>query len=49
MAEARTKGFGDRLRRAREEAGREVKDLAEVTRVQGRYIEALEQEDWSVV
>lgn len=49
MAESKSRGFGERLRRAREEAGRDVKGLAEVTRVQGRYIQALEDEDWSVV
>lgn len=41
--------FGQALRRARETAGKEIQDLAETTRIQPRYLEALEAEDWKVV
>lgn len=49
MGNSDAKGFGATLRRAREESGRDVRDVAEVTRIQARYIEALEAEDWSGV
>ncbi|MBI5444035.1 MAG: DUF4115 domain-containing protein [Deltaproteobacteria bacterium] len=37
------------MRRAREAAGKELQDLAETTRIQLRYLEALEAEDWKTV
>lgn len=49
MANLDAKGFGAALRKAREAAGRDIPDLAETTRIQGRYLEALEAEDWSRV
>jgi cytoskeleton protein RodZ len=41
--------FGEALRRAREAAGRDLIDLAETTKIQPRYIEALETENWKIV
>ncbi len=42
-------GFGETLRRAREAAELTVEQLAEATRVQARYVHALEAEDWDSV
>jgi cytoskeletal protein RodZ len=42
-------GFGKALRDAREEAQIDLRELAGVTKVQTRYIEALEAEDFSQV
>ncbi len=49
MGEGETRGFGAALRAAREEAGRGLDDLAAATRVQRRYLEALEAEEWTAV
>lgn len=49
MANLDAKGFGAALRKAREAAGRDIRNLAETTRIQGRFLEALEAEDWAVV
>ncbi|WP_461395438.1 helix-turn-helix domain-containing protein, partial [Deferrisoma sp.] len=39
-------GFGERLRAAREAAGRSLDDLARTTRIRKAYLDALEKEDW---
>ncbi|MBI5015901.1 MAG: DUF4115 domain-containing protein [Deltaproteobacteria bacterium] len=49
MANVEGKGFGAALRTAREAAGREIRDLAEITKIQGRYLVALEAEEWRTV
>ena len=41
--------FGEALRKARESAGLEIRQLAETTRIQGRYLEALEAENWGAL
>lgn len=40
------RGFGERLRAAREATGRSLDDLARTTRIRKAYLEALENEDW---
>lgn len=42
-------GFGEKLRAAREAAGIDLRELSNTTKVQVRYIEALETETWSRV
>ncbi len=42
-------GFGRTLKAAREAAGIDLHDLSDTTKVQTRYIEALETENWSRV
>jgi cytoskeletal protein RodZ len=42
-------GFGEALRAARAKAGVDLRHLSDVTRIQIRYIEALETEDWGSV
>ncbi len=42
-------GFGEALKNARKAAGIELAELAETTKVQRRYIIALEEEDWDSV
>ncbi len=48
-ATARELNFGNALRKARQDAGYDLRRLSDVTRVQTRYIEALEEEDWGSV
>jgi cytoskeleton protein RodZ len=38
--------FGEALRKAREASGRSLEDLSRTTRIQPRYLEALETETW---
>jgi cytoskeleton protein RodZ len=49
MERTQGSGFGETLRRAREAAKLTEEQLAEVTRVQARYVRALEAEDWDAV
>lgn len=50
MAEHHATGeFGRALRAARESAGVPIHELSEITKVQSRYVEALESETWSRV
>ncbi len=49
MERTQGSGFGETLRRAREAAGLTEEQLAEATRVQARYVHALEAEDWDAV
>jgi len=45
----KTGGFGEALKDARIKAGFDLRRLSDVTRIQIRYIEALEEEDWGSV
>jgi cytoskeletal protein RodZ len=45
----KTGGFGEALKEARLKAGFDLRRLSDVTRIQIRYIEALEDEDWGSV
>jgi len=49
MGTGEPRSFGAALRAAREDAGRGLDDLAASTRVQRRYLEALEAEEWASV
>lgn len=49
MERTQGSGFGETLRRAREAARLTEEQLADVTRVQARYVHALEAEDWDAV
>lgn len=49
METIREGGFGAALKAAREAAGITLRELSDTTKVQTRYIEALEAEDWSRV
>lgn len=49
MSEHEGGGFGNTLRRAREAGGLTLQDLAARTRVQERYLKALEADDWDAV
>jgi cytoskeletal protein RodZ len=42
-------GFGNVLRQAREKAGLTVEEVAGITRIQGKYLRALEEENWDAV
>ena len=45
----RQRGFGRALKAAREAVGYDIHDLSDTTKVQTRYIEALEAENWPKV
>ncbi len=49
MGESETRSFGEYLREARERAGLAPEALAGTTRIQRRYLEALEAEDWDAL
>lgn len=49
MGDSETRSFGQFLREAREKAGLDTGAIADTTRIQKRYLEALEAEDWSSV
>jgi len=49
MTEEAHRGFGEMLRKAREEAGVQISDLAATTRIGSRFIVALEAEEWDRV
>jgi transcriptional regulator with XRE-family HTH domain len=41
--------LGERLRKARESQGRKLSQIAEETRIQAKYLEAIEAEDWDAI
>ncbi len=49
MEAAGTRGFGDTLRQARDRAGRTTAEVAATTRIQEKYVVALEAEEWEVL
>jgi cytoskeleton protein RodZ len=49
MGDGAGQGFGQTLRKAREERGLSAQDLAESTRIRLSYLEALEAEDWGAL
>lgn len=49
MEKLREGSFGNVLRNAREASGVGLRELSDVTKIQVRYIEALESEDWTRV
>ncbi len=49
MDAAGTRGFGETLRQARDRAGRTTAQVAATTRIQEKYVIALEAEDWEAL
>jgi len=49
MTTTETGGFGRALKDARVSAGLETREVSDATKIQVRYVEALEAEDWSQV